>query len=56
MVTTLTPNRAWARLASDEQIERMAAVLEINRMQAIVVETGTRLGTGSPACCPQVRR
>ena len=40
MATALTPNRAWARLASDEQIERTAAALEINGMRAIVVETG----------------
>ena len=40
MATVLTPNRAWARLASDEQIERTAAALETNGMRAIVVDTG----------------
>jgi len=40
MATVLTPNRVWARLASDEQIERTAAALETNGMRAIVVDTG----------------
>ncbi|HWE63738.1 MAG TPA: LUD domain-containing protein [Chloroflexota bacterium] len=40
MATVLTPNRAWARLASDEQITLTAAALETNGMRAIVVETG----------------
>ena len=40
MATVLTPNQAWARLATDEQIERTAAALETNGMQAIVVDTG----------------
>ena len=40
MTTVLTPNRAWARLASDEQIARTAAALETNGMRAIVVDTG----------------
>ena len=40
MATVLTPNRAWARLASDEQITRTTAALETNGMRAIVVDTG----------------
>ena len=40
MATVLTPNRAWAELASDDQIERTAAALEANGMRAIVVDTG----------------
>jgi acyl-CoA hydrolase len=40
MATVLTPNRAWTRLASDDQITRTAAALEANGMRAIVVETG----------------
>ena len=40
MATVLTPNSAWARLASDDQIERTAAALEANGMCAIVVDTG----------------
>src|SRR5437588_4784966 len=40
MASVLTPNRAWARLASDEQITRTAAALETNGMRAIVVDTG----------------
>jgi hypothetical protein len=40
MATVLTPNRAWAKLASDEQVERTATALEENGMRAIVVDTG----------------
>jgi LUD domain len=40
MSTVLTPNQAWAKLASDDQIERTAAALETNGMRAIVVDTG----------------
>src|ERR1700686_4006679 len=40
MATVLTPNSAWAQLASDDQIERTAAALEANGMRAIVVDTG----------------
>jgi acyl-CoA hydrolase len=40
MTTVLTPNQTWAKLASDEQIERTAAALETNGMRAIVVDTG----------------
>jgi hypothetical protein len=40
MATVLRPNQAWARLASDEQIDRTAAALEANGMRAIVVDTG----------------
>ncbi len=38
--TTLTPNLAYARLASDEQIERTVKALAANGIQAVVVETG----------------
>jgi len=40
MATVLTPNRAWTKLASDDQITRTAAALETNGMRAIVVDTG----------------
>ncbi len=40
MAIALTPNRAWARLASDEQVARTAAALETNGIRAIVVDTG----------------
>jgi hypothetical protein len=40
MATVLTPNRAWARPASDEQITRTAAALETNGMHATIVDTG----------------
>ena len=40
MASVLTPNSAWANLASDDQIERTAAALEANGMRAIVVDTG----------------
>jgi LUD domain len=40
MATVLTPNWAWTKLASDEQIVRTAAALETNGMRAIVVDTG----------------
>jgi acyl-CoA hydrolase len=40
MATVLTPNSAWAQLASDDQIERTAAALEANGMRAIIVDTG----------------
>ena len=40
MATVLTPNRVWARLASDEQITRTTAALDTNGMRAIVVDTG----------------
>ena len=40
MATVLTPNSAWARPASDAQIERTAAALEANGMRVIVVDTG----------------
>src|SRR5437763_1888991 len=39
MASVPTPNRAWARLASDEQITRTAAALDSNGMRAIVVDT-----------------
>ena len=40
MASVPTPNRAWARLASDEQITRTAAALDTNGMRALVVDTG----------------
>jgi len=40
MASVPTPNRAWARLASDDQITRTAAALDTNGMRAIVVDTG----------------
>ena len=40
MASVPTPNRAWVRLASDEQITRTAAALDTNGMRAIVVDTG----------------
>jgi len=40
MASVLTPNRAWARLASDDQITRTAAALDTNGMRALVVDTG----------------
>ncbi|MDB5076322.1 MAG: hypothetical protein JWO42_2501 [Chloroflexi bacterium] len=40
MTSVLTPNRAWAKLASDEQIARTAAALEANGMRTIVADTG----------------
>jgi hypothetical protein len=40
MATVLTPNRAWARPASDEQITRTAGALEANGMRATIVDTG----------------
>ena len=40
MATVMTPNSAWAHLATDDQIERTAAALEANGMRAIVVDTG----------------
>jgi L-lactate utilization protein LutC len=36
----LTPNLAYAKLASDEQIARTVHALELNGMKAIVVENG----------------
>jgi len=40
LTAVLPPNRAWATLASDQQIARAAAALEANGMPAIVVDTG----------------
>lgn len=40
MATVLTPKGVWAQPASDDQIERTAAALEVNGMRAIVVDTG----------------
>lgn len=38
--STLTPNVAYANLASDEQIERTVAALAANNIQAVVAENG----------------
>lgn len=39
-VPTLTPNQVFARLASDEQIERAAQALEANGIQALIARNG----------------
>jgi hypothetical protein len=39
-VSELTPNREFAELASDEQIERTVKALEANGIQAVVAENG----------------
>lgn len=39
-VSKLVPNMEFARLASDEQIERVVDALEANNIQTIVVENG----------------
>jgi L-lactate utilization protein LutC len=39
--TTLVPNMAFAKLASDKRIERTVKALEANGIHAIVVENGT---------------
>ena len=38
--TTLIPNKEFTKLASDEQVERVAKVLEMNGMKTFVVENG----------------
>ena len=38
--TTLIPNKEFTRLASDEQIERVARALEANGMHALIAENG----------------
>lgn len=38
--TELSPNLAYAKLASDEQIARTVKALELNGLQAVVVENG----------------
>jgi L-lactate utilization protein LutC len=38
--TTLIPNKEFTKLASDEQVERVARVLEVNGMKTFVVENG----------------
>ena len=38
--TTLTPNREFAKLATDERVTRVAKALEMNGMKTFVVETG----------------
>jgi hypothetical protein len=40
--STLTPNLAYAELATDAQIERTVKALEANGMHAVVVENGTQ--------------
>lgn len=37
---TLTPNKEFSRLASDEQIERTAAALEANGIHTLIAENG----------------
>ena len=39
-VSELTPNKEFAKLASDEQIERTIKALEANGIQAVVAENG----------------
>ena len=38
--TTLVPNKEFTRLASDEQVERVARALEANGMKTLIAETG----------------
>ena len=38
--TTLVPNREFARLANDEQIERTAKALEANNIHTLIAENG----------------
>jgi hypothetical protein len=38
--TTLTPNTTFAKLASDEQIERVALALEANGIHTLIAENG----------------
>ncbi len=38
--STLIPNREFTKLASDEQIERVAKALEANGMHALIAENG----------------
>ena len=40
VISELTPNKEFARLASDEQIERTVEALEANGIHALVVENG----------------
>ena len=40
VVSELTPNQEFAKLAGDEQIERTAKALEANGIHAVVVENG----------------
>lgn len=40
--TILAPNMAYAKLATDAQIERTVKALEANGMQAVVVENGAK--------------
>src|SRR5215475_2050661 len=40
LVSELVPNREFAKLASDEQIERTVKALEANGIHAIVAENG----------------
>ena len=37
---TLVPNKEFTKLASDEQVERVAKVLEVNGIRTLIVETG----------------
>ena len=38
--TALAPNKEFTKLASDEQIERVARALEINGMKVLIAENG----------------
>jgi len=38
--TTLVPNKEFTKLASDEQIERVAKALELNGMKVLIAENG----------------
>jgi len=38
--TTLVPNKEFTKLASDEQVERVARVLEVNGMKVLIAENG----------------
>jgi len=38
--TTLIPNKEFTKLASAEQVERVARALEVNGMKALIAENG----------------
>ncbi|MBI2331041.1 MAG: LUD domain-containing protein [Chloroflexi bacterium] len=44
MLTFITPNLAFSKLASDEQIERTAQALETNGIHTLVAQTLEKLG------------
>ena len=41
--STLTPNKEFSRLATDEQIERVAKALEANGIHTLIAENGGEL-------------